>query len=378
MKVRITDKATLEALRPSEIVAYARSVGWTLLGFWEGRKATVWQFGDERLVIPTDNLLADYALRMAEVVEVLAGTEGRSQLALFRDLTTASADVIRVRVASPLTSDGSLGLDEGVTLFRSMQEMLFSAARAAVVPRAYFRSRLPAPAEEYLKKVRLGQTERGSYVATMVCPVSPELGFGAEVEAVEEPFDRKVTHTLSNSLLEASNAAKSAVLVQSMTPFREAVAHGVSANLCDALVNLGELVPEAQIQVGFTWARTRIQPPGAYGSLILPSDSIPVLREATRILKETSWEDDTEIYGPVVRLESSDPAQGGSVIVQALLDGGARKIQLRLNGTDYAKAQAAHGAVADIKCHGRLRKEGYYLTINEVLGFSVESAEVTE
>lgn len=373
MKVRITDKASFEALRPLEVVAYARSEGWSLLGFWEGQKATVWKKGEDRLLIPSDNLLADYALRMAEVVDTLATSESRSQLALFRDLTTASADVVRVRVASPVTNDGSLGLDEGVILFQSMQEMLCSAARAAVTPRAYFRSRLPTPAEDYLKKVRLGQTERGSYVATMVCPVSPELNVGSEAEMLEDPFDRKVTHTLANSLQGASTAAKSAALVQSMRPFQDVVSRGVSANLCEALANLGGMLPESQIEFGFTWARTRAHPPGAYRTLTLPSDSIGTLREAARILKETSWEDDFEVYGPVVRLESSAPEQGGTVIVQADVDGAARKIQLRLNGEDYRKAVLAHEAVVDIRCHGLLRKEGRYLTISEVLGFTVEN-----
>jgi hypothetical protein len=372
MKVRITDRATFESLRPAEVVAYARSEGWKLMGFWEGKRATVWQKGEERLLVPADTLLADYALRMAEVVDTLATTEGRSQLALVRDLTTASADLIRVRVASPLTDDGSLGLEEGVLLFQSMQEMLASAARAAVAPRAYFRSRLPTSAEEYLKKVRLGQTERGSYVATMVCPVSPELDVGAVSEVLEEPYDRKVTHTLSKSLLEASNAAKSAALVQSMKPFQDAVSQGVSANLCEALASLGDMLPEAHIEFGFTWARTRVQPPGAYRTLTLATDSISTLREAARILKETSWDDDFEVYGPVVRLESSDPSQGGTVIVQSLLDGGgARKVQLRLNGEAYRQAVSAHDSVADIRCRGKLKKEGRYLTISEVHGFTV-------
>lgn len=174
MKVRITDKSSFEALRPLDVAAYVRSTGWRLTGFW-GTDASVWSSAEREIVLPEHTQFADFALRMAEVVAALAEVEKRSQLELFRDLTMAAADVVRVRVASPLAADGSVGLDEGVMLFNSAREMILSAARATVSPRPYFRSRLPGEAEEYLRKVRLGQTERGSYVATIVCPVSPEL-----------------------------------------------------------------------------------------------------------------------------------------------------------------------------------------------------------
>jgi hypothetical protein len=372
MNVRITDKASFEALQPLNVVAYVRSEGWKLLGFWEGKKATVWDREGERLVIPENTHFADYALRMAEVLDLLGRVEGRSQLVIYRDLTTSSSDVIRVRVASPVTSDGTLGLDEGVALFESTKEMILSAARAAVSPRAYYRSRLPGPADEYLKKVRMGQTERGSYVATVVCPVSPELQTRL-VEGIEEPFDRKVTHTLSHALQHAADAARSAALMQAMSPFQDAVPHGVSSNLCSALATMGEIMPESQVEIGFSWARTRQQPANALRKLILPADALPTMREAARILKEVAWEDEIEVTGPVVRLDSSNPDLGGNVIVQAFLEeGGSRKVQLRLNADDYREAVQAHEFVGDIRCRGRIKKEGRYFTISEVHGFKFE------
>jgi hypothetical protein len=373
MNVRITDKASYEALQPLTVAAYVRSEGWKLIGFWAGKRATVWDRDGERLVIPEGTEFADYAQRMAEVLDLLSTVERRSQLAIYRDLTTASADVVRVRVASPVAADGTLGLDEGVILFESTREIILSAARAAVSPRAYFRGSLPGPADEYLKKVRMGQTERGSYVATVVCPVSPELQNSLAEGQIEDPYDRKVTQTLARSLQHASEAARTAALTQEMAPFQKAVPYGVSSNLCEALSAMGDMIPEAQIEFGFTWARTRRQPTDALRQIILSADTLPTMREAARLLKVESWDDDFEVYGPVVSLASSDIAQGGTVIVQALLDGvGARKVQLRLNAEAYRQAVTAHESVADIRCRGRLKKEGRYLTISEVHGFTVE------
>jgi len=112
-----------------------------------------------------------------------------------------------LRVVSPVSEDGSLGLEEGVTLVESAKDLVLSAARAAVSPRAYFRSRLPSAADEYMRKVRLGQTELGSYVVTVVCPVSPELQPTdlAFQQNLDEPYDRKVDPNLSWGIAEVGD-----------------------------------------------------------------------------------------------------------------------------------------------------------------------------
>ncbi len=373
MNARITDRKVLESLRPLDVVAYLRSEGWELAGYY-AESATVWKRQAIQVLLPQDSSFADYSRRLAEVLDTLAEVENRSQLEIVRDLATATADVVRVRVASPLVTDGSLALEEGVMLFENAKDILLSAARAAVAPRAYFRSRLPGSADEYMRKVRLGQTEHGSYVVTMVCPASPELQPADPTlsPVIDEPFDRKVTRTLATALQKAATAAREAGLLQDMKPFMAVVNYGVSSNLCNALAEIGGRMEEGQIEISFSWSRSRSRPKVPSSRIVVPHDTVPVMREAARVLRETYWDDDFELIGPVVRLESANPYAGGEVLVYSEVDGRWRNVLLRLEVADYDAAARAHTQAQEIRCRGRLEKEGRYFTLRNIREFGVK------
>ena len=128
MKARITDRKVFESLRPLDVVAYLRSEGWVLAGYY-AESATVWKRQAQQVLLPQDSSFADYPRRLAEILDTLAEVENRSQLEIVRDLATATSDVVRVRVSSPLVTDGSLALEEGVMLFENTKDILLSAAR---------------------------------------------------------------------------------------------------------------------------------------------------------------------------------------------------------------------------------------------------------
>jgi hypothetical protein len=372
MNARITDRKALESLRPPEVAAYLRSAGWALVGRF-AETATVWRLGQEQVLLPNTADFGDYARRVAELVETVSQFESRSQLEVYRDLSTAAADVVRVRVCSAVALDGSVVLEEGVRLVECAKDMVLSAARAAIAPKAYFRSRLPLVAEDYMRKVRLGQTEHGSYVVTVVCPVSPELHQHDQSLAtmLDEPYDRKVTRVLAGALSRSAEAATQAALTGNLEPFSSAVSNGVSANLCAALAEIGKGLEDGQIEVSFSWSRTRTRPDVPSSKIVVPHDSLPVMREAARILRETYTEDDFELVGPVLRLESPSAAQGGTVIVLGEVDT-PRRIIVRLDGPNYREAVRAHQEGLIVRCRGRLEKEGRYFSLSEIRHFSID------
>jgi hypothetical protein len=372
MKASITDRNVFDSLKPLDLVAYLRSSGWELAGYL-GEAATVWRHGAAQVMVPRETYFADYARRLAEVVETLSNVESRSELEIVSDLSMATVDVVRVRITTPQSADGSVSLEQGVNLFDGVKDMLLSAARAAVAPRAYFRSRLPGPADEYMRQVRLGQTERGSYVATLVCPVSPELQPAGSnfAQDVGEPFDRRVTRTLATAMYKTAEAVREAVLRQDMAPFTEAVRDGVSANLCNALAEIGGGVDGGILEVGFSWARTRSRPQVPSSRIMVPNDALPILKEAARVLREIYRDDDFEIIGPVIRLDSSNAAYGGVALVHAEVDT-MRKVQVYLDASDYQLAVRAHQEGLEVTGRGRLEKEGRYFTLRKVRDFGLQ------
>src|SRR6266550_1453470 len=180
MKATIRDPEALRTIRPPDLITYLRATGWHLatrserVSYWE--KAVPQGTGTFEVLVPLRAEFGDFAARISDILETLEAVETRSQLEIFNELITASADVIRVRTHSRTGEDeGSLSLEDGVTAHERVREMILAAACATISRRALFAKRKPELAMAYLKKLRLGQTERGSYVFTLISPVLPAL-----------------------------------------------------------------------------------------------------------------------------------------------------------------------------------------------------------
>jgi len=195
MKARITDAMALSALRPLEVVSYLRSNGWTKSrekpGDWS-RWLRADQEGEEfEITVPLNHQFRDFAARMGDVLQVLEAFEARSQIQIFQDLLVTGADVIRLRLADAELADTSVPLDEGATFIQKAKDMVLAAACAAVNPRVYYPSRKSAQAMDYIRRARLGQTEPGSFVITIISPVPPSLaGPTGQLFELAEPYER--------------------------------------------------------------------------------------------------------------------------------------------------------------------------------------------
>jgi len=132
------------------------------------------------------------------VLRTLRQVERRPEPEILQDLMTTSSDLIRVRAPSREAESGSLPLEQAVAFVERARNLVLAAACAAITKRAYFATRKPTKATEYLSKVRMGQTERASYVLTILSPVAPGVGPQGALSGdlnPSEPYERQVTRT---------------------------------------------------------------------------------------------------------------------------------------------------------------------------------------
>jgi len=362
MKAIVSDLDTLRSLKPLELVQYLRFKGWQQDSEL-GTKATLWvraDGGGDEIVLPKRRDFADFDLRMAEVLKTLAKTEARSQLDILRDVQTASSDLVRLRAPARDAVDGSLAIDSAVSFVESARDLMLAAACAAIDKRSYFATRKAQQATDYLERVRMGQTERGSFVLTILSPVPPTLksdqGALFPVEP-PEPYERAVTRTLARSLAAVSAAAETAAAHGDMKPFFDAVQWGVSANLCEAIVRISHVSVDEGVDVAIAWSPSRAVAAETPSRIRLQGDAIPLIEEAARLFRETSTIADFELQGAVIGLARMESAASGRVTVAGLIGSQARKVQIDLSEPDYLKAIAAHEHKAIILCTGELRKE---------------------
>jgi hypothetical protein len=381
MKASIRDAATLATMLPVESASYLRTRGWREVEHKDLRYA-VWDLSREgedfQILLPLDRSFRDYVLRMSEVLTTLALVERRSQLEILSDITTTLADVIRIRSQQEGSKDGSLSLVGGVSLVENARDLLLAAACSTISKRAYFPTRKPDAAIHYVEKLRLGQTERGSFVVTIQSPVPPTLqgSLFAEDYLPEsaEPFERRVAKTLMQAIAALREAADESAASGDIRPFREAVAIGVSANLCDALVGLQEGSGSEWLDIGISWAPARRMSEHIQSCVRIPREVSPVLQEAARVFKRVVPLEDFSLRGFVTDLHREDSREG-TITVSGVVEDRFRKVKVELDSSDYDRAITAHRERLPVSCEGDLVREGKGFVLKNATSFSVQRDE---
>lgn len=347
------DPKALQAITPSALSAYARSSGWT----------SVRPIGDfsnlfageshPEILVPNTNAVDDYASVVANLIEIFAEHQRRPLYELYRELIDADNDVVRVRALGD-TEDGSISIEAGVELVVGAKDILLAAACAEVSPnQPVYRAGANRDANEFMTRVRLGQTEHGSFVVTMLTGISPPIQ--SELFTDTPPIERRVTQKLVSSL-QAAREFMSQVSVGAADPIKSAMSNGVSANLCEALSRLIDIGD--RVSVGVSWAKTRPALSNERTVVGFSTADSEILREGARLLRENTPLHGVEIRGYVHKLQSDEPQAKGTVSLRGFVDGKLKSISANLDGTHYQIALDAHSNRSEVIARGDLERRG--------------------
>jgi hypothetical protein len=377
MKVEIRDVAAVKAIAPFDAALYLRAKGWKQQGLAApGASLWIFQAGGQEFeaLLPMDIETRDYALRMGDLLQVLAAAEGRSQSLVYNDLLMITADVVRIRIADPELNDGTLPIEEHVQIAQKARDLVLAAACAATESRPVWHKRKPLQAMEHVRQVRVGQSERGSYVITVMSRVTPALHpMEGRLFEAPPPYERQVTETLAQSLHSLDVAAQQAALTQEMASFDRAVGQGVNANLCDAVVGLwGGDERQRNLEFSFSFSPTRPASPDIARRVAFSSDRVPLIREAAKQMREREPLPDYEVHGPVIRLEREEDSPLGRVTLMGLVDDRQARISVELEEEPYRRAVEAHSAGNILHLSGTLVREGRGFALKDPRNLVVE------
>lgn len=358
MRARIIDKETLQSISPAEISAYLRSKGGAKVDEIS-QKAGIWQYGTDELVIPVSTRFADYALRISQALQQIEEIEQRSQLMILDDIKHVAFDVIRVRNVSNDTRSGTLNFAKSVDFVAHTRDMILAAACFAATHKPHYPSRKPQDAERFMNSVRFGKTEQGSFVLTLLSPVTPDLSTqGTLLDIPEEPpYEKTVIPTLDSGLKALNQAAIQASEDREMRHFVEAAAQGVTTNLCDAITNLYEkLTPDfIEVSIAFSGNRNTSLP---ISKVSIDSGYIPIIKSASEKIKSNSPEPEQTVRGFITNLGSPDPQESGEVTIQDVISPKPRKIIVWLTGDEYRRAGEAHFGTKPVEIAGTVVRKG--------------------
>ncbi len=336
-------RAVARTLRPLAVKLYAESRGWLPVEL-EGVRFWLFRHPEQRLrqlQIPMDPDDVNFVDGMLDMVRRIAEIEQRPPEVVLEDLRSTDADVLRVRVVSPASETGQLSLSADVELREGARRALLAAACSVVNPARYHPRLSRGEADALLAACRAGQTEVGSYVVKIICPLhAVELGEQAL------PFTRQVTSHLMRSTAKLVHDIEKGRFDEYEASRGAAVP--LSSNLCDALLRMRPDHDGGQIELSTQWAADRrIKPPAEIPTRVsIKADYFPEIEQVSKMLRPSSGGGrDEQLIGTVEQLSGAvgiDGRRSGEVMFTLLKDDEQLRARATLDPEQYEVAMKAH------------------------------------
>ena len=340
----------IRKINPITFSKYLQDAGW--IRYRTNRKdVRVFQKDQKdfcQVVIPMDELLTDYDDAMLLACQKVAEYESRTVEQLLLYLLNPNADILKIHIEKKAVESGSILLDDAIKVYENAKRMLGAAAQDVLKPALVHQGRVETSVLEFLAGCRFGQTEVGSYVVSVICPMTEvkdgevrQLDFFENDEKADKNFTRKVTEKVVTSIQKLKdriddgqyNLAETSVEDQISVNFYEAL---IGINLEEEGMTL-EFIPE--------WA------PGIPVTEGIPQKvSIthhyyqPIHATVTKL--KGAVKKKRKIVGRIKRLEAQPDVEnrkaGKVTIIYVDENNKARTAVTMLEKDDYARAIDAH------------------------------------
>lgn len=343
--------STKQIIAPIDLRDFLKSQGWSVLEQALVDRLFVLSnpaFPRRQLVFPMDLMAPDYVESVDLVIDKISELTGVSRNSLLATLFSIRDDVLRLRVFNEI-NDNDIPLSFASSLITSAEKLLKAAACTVLRPRAHHPRLSLTEASQLIEKSRFGQTEQGSYVVRVSCPLNAmEVQGSLELDNSDAPFVRQVTLSLNQALQQLTAAIEADSVDSLVHSIRTAASPLVSSNLCEALSGMHDEQMDNSLDLSFDWSvlrhlppQTRIQP------IRIQRDYFARIEEVRRELRSVEREQQDTFIGTVERLDGEmgdDGRRSGSVVLAVLLPEEGESVRARsiLTSEQYTIADQAH------------------------------------
>ena len=360
MNALMLQESSFRAVSPAALTGYVRSLNWVKDRPYRDVSDVYVGEGLPEIIVPRTQRIADYGFVVGRLIEDFSVVTDMDPQSVYHQLVNADRDVIRVSV--PDADEDSLLIEQGVGLVTGSRDLLLASTCSFEERKPVYRAGSNRGAVEYLSRVRLGHTERGSFAVALLPPVvSPEVRvtadtaeFGMDLPGPGETIERRITSHFAETML-ATRLASEETAAGSREAFARAVSSGVSANLCDAMVGL--IGPFPRLDVSVSWALTR-PVAGGRSAFKFFQDDAPVLRAASESFRAQGPKHDFRVFGKVGRLARDEGEADGRIAIRAYVDGRRQSVTAVLSLDDYQRAIEAHHGDVVLGLEGDLERIG--------------------
>lgn len=369
MKYQLYD--LIEKINPLTLQQYLMARNWAKR---ESKKQDIVIFEYEfkqsyyEIRMPITRYFSDYVSALYRAINIIAQVEERPETQIVNDLLLPPADIIRFRVQNKNTEEGLISLSEGFMLLESAKKALLTTACDIIQPELYHKRLAFKGAKQFIDSCMLGQTERGSFIASLVCPIGnqtnnekyKQLSLFDPPEVLSSSFTRQITQKLMVSIervkriIESQDFSQLETITEDVSP--------ISANFLESLVEMGEYGDNDEIEIMTTWAPTIPSQSNIPIKTTITRDYIQPLESIVERIKERIADEEGIYVGRISQTRADpDPQQRseGEIIFNFIgNEEKAVNAKVLLDSTNYELALDAHKNGKNVKVKGILRNSG--------------------
>lgn len=356
----MTDK-----LNPIAVAKYLSETGWNHYTS-KRNDIKIFQYIDgdifEQVTIPIDKALRDYNIAMYSAVEKIALIEKKSVEQIMLYLLNPNTDILKIRLDKRDIEMGNILFDDAIKLFDNAKKLMAATALDIINPKKIHFGRIDESVQKFLTQCRFGQTEIGSYVASVVCPfaeLSEEEGYKqlsifSDEEQCANSLTRKVTNKIMSNVSFIKQRIDEGDINSLINTQGETL---ISSNFFEALNGLNLETENTIVEFTAEWSPTVKLNRSDVKNIRISSDYYQPISTVIDKIKETTNKT-TEIIGRIKGLDAPplvDKREYGMVTVVYISDDDkAKKIRVKLNKGDYDNAILAHQQGKVVKVMGEL------------------------
>jgi hypothetical protein len=349
----------LHAVKPRTAKQYAKAKGWSFVKDFKDKYYIYQKETSGQLLIPKNRDAIDYPNRVMDLINVFSNDEKRDSIAILNDLFNPEADILRFRLKGERYADGTAPLSEGMNLYSGSKRSIYVSALQVKSPQRFYKRISNSEIDTFISACKMGQTERGSFIASLVCPLTIQgfetnLTLFDNVQTTPQSFTRKVTA----NFLTGIDAILKTIDEDNLDYLKTGNEYIISSNFCDSIIEMQPESNDSALEINASLSISDFIPQIPLLRTI-EKDYFSLIEQIGRDIRPQNTEEEKSFYGKVKTLNGSVSENGqvkGEVILTFIDDDKLIRAKVDLNESQYKIAHEAHISDRSINIVGILEE----------------------
>ncbi|MFH1636814.1 MAG: hypothetical protein ABIB71_00135, partial [Candidatus Woesearchaeota archaeon] len=247
---------------------------------------------------------------------------------------------------SPKTEDGTLSFYKAMDLVNNAEKALYSSALSAIEPKKHYVNLHNKDVQGFIENCKFGQTEKGSFVATIICPLAKE----AQLTLLpsfkpKDTITRKTIINLMKQLNFIATSIENKEFEGLINPKEGSPL--LNSNFCEALLYIMEDKEDhLNVRITVSLAEGFNEEETIPLNVSIKKDYYPIIEETYKKLQPEEKPLESEFIGKVRNLNGfpneEGEMQGPVVLTLQIEDERIIRVKVTLGVEDYYRAVTAH------------------------------------